>query len=65
MFSVINRKFQTLTFFGIDPLYLRNEVVKANLKGIDRIVPIGKAMDIGTIWDGHDLIRELSRLIAL
>lgn len=65
LFSVINRKFQTLTFFGIDPLYLRNEVVKANLKGIDRIVPIGKAMDIGTIWDGHDLIRELSRLIAL
>ena len=65
LFSIINRKFQTLVFFGIDPVHLRDKVVKANLKGIDRIVPIGKAMDIGTIWDGHDLVRELSRLIAL
>ena len=31
--------------------------------GIDRIVPVGKAMDIGVVWDGHELIREASRLV--
>ena len=38
-------------------------VVAARLRGIDRIVPVGKAMDIGVFWDGHDLVRELSRIV--
>ena len=32
--------------------------------GIDRIVPIGRAFDIGPIWDGYDIISFLSRKIA-
>lgn len=63
-FGVVTEKFQTITQFGVDVEALREEIITANLRGIDRIVPFGKAMDIGVVWDGHDLIRELSRVIA-
>ena len=36
-----------------------------NLLGIDRIVPIGEALNIEIIWDGYDVIRSLSRIISL
>ena len=32
-----------------------------NLRGLDRIVPIGKSMDMDIIWDGYDVINQLSR----
>ena len=31
---------------------------------IDRITALGQAMEMDTIWDGKDLIAELSRLIV-
>ena len=65
LLAVITEKFQTITYFGVDAEALQREVIAANSLGIDRIVPIGKAMDIGILWDGHDLIRELSRVVAL
>lgn len=65
LFKVINEKYQTVTYFGLDPNELRHEIIKNNLSGVDRIVPIGKAMDIGIIWDGHDLVRTLSRRISI
>lgn len=64
-FAVVTEKFQTITQFGVDVDRLREEIVSANLRGIDRIVPFGKAMDIGIVWDGHELVRELSRVISV
>ena len=63
--AVITEKFQTITYFGIDAVALREELIAANVRGIDRIVPVGKAMDIDVIWDGHDLVRELSRIVSV
>lgn len=63
--AVITEKFQTITYFGIDAVKLREELIAANVRGIDRIVPVGKAMDIDVIWDGHDLVRELSRIVSV
>ena len=34
-----------------------------HIRGIDRVVPIGKTLDISTIWDGYDIISQLSRYI--
>ena len=50
-FSVVTEKFQTITQFGIDAVELRRQIVERVLHGIDRIVPIGPAMDIGAVWD--------------
>ena len=60
---IVNERFQTLTCFGIDRQELRRWVIDSRLRGIDRIAPIGKAMDIGVIWDGFDAVRTLSRLV--
>ena len=60
---VVTEKYQTITWFGLNPEDIRDAVIKNKLSGIDRITPIGKAMDIGVIWDGYDLVRILSRLV--
>jgi len=60
---IINERFQTLTYFGVDKQTLLDFVVTQRLSGIDRIVPVGSALDITVIWDGYDIVRKLSRLI--
>jgi hypothetical protein len=62
---IINTKYQTLTYFGLKKAQLLDFVVKNRLLGIDRIVPIGSALDIGAIWDGYDIVRSLSRIIDI
>lgn len=61
--NIVNTKYQTLTYFGLDKAQLLDFVVTNRLSGIDRIVPIGSALDIGIIWDGYDIVRRLSRII--
>lgn len=61
--KIVDEKYQTLTYFGIDPEKVRDSVMRNRLRGIDRIVPVGSAMDIDVIWDGYDLITMLSRAI--
>lgn len=59
--TIINRKFQTLAYYGYNKQELV-DFIKNNLpNGIDRIVPFGKTTDFGLVWDGYDLIRSLSR----
>jgi hypothetical protein len=60
---LVSDRYQTVLYHGIDPLLLRGLVIDKRLRGIDRIVPIGKAMDIDIVWDGYDLAMELSRIV--
>lgn len=62
---IVNTRYQTLTCFGVDTHTLAQTVVANGLAGIDRVVPVGKALDIGVIWDGYDLIRTMSRIVAI
>jgi len=55
---------QTLTYFGCSPVELLDAIKKENCR-IDRIVPIGSALDIGFIWDGKDVIRSLSKMTQI
>lgn len=63
--EVLGPKCQTVTYFGIDPEEARKAVMEAGCTGVDRIVPVGKAMDIGAVWDGYDLPRALSRMVEV
>lgn len=63
LYPLINEKFQTLTYFGMDVDLLRNSVIENKFRGIDRIVPVGTAMDIGIIWDGYNVVEMLSRIV--
>jgi hypothetical protein len=60
---IVNARYQTLTYFGVDKQVLLDFVLAQRLTGIDRIVPVGNALDIGVIWDGYDIIASLSRII--
>jgi hypothetical protein len=61
--NIVSNKFQTLTYYGLNKPDIINFIVKNRLSGIDRVVPIGKALDIGVFWDGYDILGSLTRII--
>jgi hypothetical protein len=61
----INNKYQTLTYFGVDKNLLKKFIINNNLNGIDRVVPIGQALDISFFWDGYDINKILTRVIDI
>tara|TARA_Y100000310_G_scaffold257404_2_gene265453 strand:- start:162 stop:1361 length:1200 start_codon:yes stop_codon:yes gene_type:complete len=63
--ELVNSKFQTLVYYGVSQNKLSNFVLTNRLKGIDRIVPVGQALDIGFVWDGYNLDKSLTRIIDL
>lgn len=56
---------QTLTYFGFEKKDFNKLIKIKNLNGIDRIVPIGQALDISLNWDGYDIISMLSKVIDI
>jgi len=63
--KIINRKYQTLSYYGFSKKKLNNLIKKIKPSGIDRIVPIGKTSEFSLIWDGFDLIEILSRRVDI
>ena len=55
---------QTCAVYGIDVRELQEYIVEHGFRGIDRVVPFGKTLDIDTVWDGYDLVNFMSREIA-
>lgn len=55
---------QTCVVYGVDEKEIKKEVIHMHMLGIDRVVPIGKSLDIDLNWDGYDMIRGLSRKIC-
>lgn len=60
---IVTDKYQTLVYYGVSPDLLSKFVMNNLVHGIDRIVPVGRALDIDVVWDGYDLIRTLSRIV--
>lgn len=61
----ITDKIQTCVIHGVDREELLQCFINHSVRGVDRIVPVGKAMDIGVYWDGYDVIGSLSRGILV
>ena len=62
--KLVSKKFQTVTYFGFKSVELEKIIFKNGITGIDRIVPIGRAHDIGPVWDGYDIIYTLARIVS-
>jgi hypothetical protein len=62
---MITAKYQTLTYFGLDISQIGEVITENRLRGIDRVVPIGKALDMDIVWDGYEIISALSRYVVL
>jgi hypothetical protein len=65
LLPILTDKFQTLSYYGLDPIVIKNQITKLKPIGVDRIVPLGRTMEFDLFWDGYDLIRELSRYIEI
>ena len=63
--KIINKKYQTLAYYGFTKEHLSNVIRKIGPTGIDRIVPIGRTMEFSLVWDGYELINQLSRRIEI
>jgi hypothetical protein len=55
------RRDQTLTYFGFALEDLHTLAQSLNGRAIDRIVPIGQALQFHRFWDGYDLLQEFCR----
>lgn len=56
---------QSLTYLGVKPAALRDMIVEQQVNTLDRIVPMGQALDIGFVWDGKNMIYTLSKCITI
>jgi hypothetical protein len=63
--KIIDKKYQTLAYYGISKDELNEFMKYEKPQGIDRIVPIGRTSDFSLNWDGIDLIKTLSRVIEI
>jgi len=63
--NFISKKCQTMSYFGFHRKELEIFVYNNNIEGIDRMVPIGESLNIDLNWDGFDVIKTLSRIVAL
>lgn len=58
-----DKRCQTIAYIGNSKALL--PLIQSRVKGIDRIVPMGKTMDFDLIWDGYDLPAYLTRTVAI
>lgn len=54
---------QTIGYIGDKDIFMT--IMMSGVKGVARIVPIGKTMDFDLIWDGYDLTSALTRAVTL
>ena len=58
-----DKRCQTIAYIGNSKAVLH--LIEAGVKGIDRVVPMGKTMDFDLIWDGYNLPALLTRIIVV
>jgi hypothetical protein len=63
--ALVDDKLQTLSYWQIEKNSLLKLAQTPSIKSIDRIVPLGQALDFSTDWDGYELLSQLSRKIQV
>ena len=61
--EIVSVKIQTVVYYGLNSAEILDFVFRNGLKGIDRIVPLGLALEMDKTWDGYDLPLTMSRKI--
>lgn len=62
---LLSRKIQTLACFGVAAGEARAFLREPGCAGIDRVVPVGEALNFDAHWDGYDLLAEMSRELVV
>lgn len=65
MAQIIIDKDQTIAYFGFERSELQQLVEAVSTRGIDRIVPIGQALDFNGVWDGQNFLTSFTREVVI
>lgn len=63
--QVILDKDQTVAYFGFEQTELVKLVDCISTRGVDRIVPIGQALDFSGVWDGQSFLTSFTREVVI
>lgn len=63
LLPLLGKRCQTVSYLGVDPQALCDLAVNHGVRGVDRIVPLGRTMDLEFIWDGFSMISAMSRYV--
>lgn len=63
--ETLDSRVQTVSTLGFEAGALRAFAEVAARKGVDRVVPVGAALQFDRYWDGHDLFISLSRRVGM
>lgn len=58
-----NTHCQTIGYIGEKEMFL--PLVRSGIRGVDRVVPMGHTMDFDLVWDGYNLVSQLTRVVSL
>ena len=63
--NLLDERTQTVSHFGYSSDEMRSHMTEIGLRGVDRVVPMGQALNFELVWDGYDLIGFLSRSVVV
>jgi len=63
--ALVDQRDQTLVHFGFEAAEAENLADAVGGRGLDRIVPVGGALEFDRVWDGHDLLTAFTRLLRV
>ena len=63
--ELITCKDQTLAVYGFSDSELREFSWLLAGRGIDRIVPVGQALNFQAVWDGYDMLAYFTREVSI
>ena len=58
-----DKRCQTLAYIGKKEMFI--PLFTSGIKGVDRVVPVGRTMDFDLIWDGYNLVTQLTREVVI
>ncbi len=61
--QIVDSRYQTLSYYGLNSEDLGLFVHSLRLSGIDRIVPVGETTAFSFVWDGYNLIDQMTRIV--
>lgn len=61
--QIVDGRYQTLSYYGLERADLEQFVRLQRLSGIDRIVPVGETTAFSFVWDGYNLIDQMTRIV--
>ncbi len=61
--QIVDGRYQTLSYYGLERADLKQFVRLQRLSGIDRIVPVGETTAFSFVWDGYNLIDQMTRIV--